>query len=206
MVEIPSSDQINSLLSKFANDEQDPAIVEQVHSRASEILTDGEEIAYIAVQKKLVMNVAPMSVVLTNKRFIIFKPKMMGGINFDDYLWRDLHEAHMREGLRSSTITINVGDHDRSVDNLPKTQARKIYTFAQSMEEKMKEERRQRELEEKRASSGGIIMNTAIPITPQPAQKDDPLETLKKLKNMLDAGLITEEEYNTKKAQILSNM
>lgn len=206
MVEIPSSYQINSLLSKFANDEQDPAIVEQVHSRASEILTDGEEIAYIAVQKKLVMNVAPMSVVLTNKRFIIFKPKMMGGINFDDYLWRDLHEAHIRDGLRSSTITINVGDHDRSVDNLPKTQARKIYTFAQSMEEKMKEERRQRELEEKRASSGGIIMNTAIPITPQPAQKDDPLETLKKLKNMLDAGLITEEEYNTKKAQILSNM
>ena len=39
---------------------------------------------------------------------------------------------------------------------------------------------------------------------PQPA--DDPLQKMKQLKGMLDAGLITESEYNTKKADLLSKM
>jgi hypothetical protein len=38
----------------------------------------------------------------------------------------------------------------------------------------------------------------------QPA--DDPLQKLKMLKGMLDAGLINESEYNTKKADLLSRM
>ena len=40
----------------------------------------------------------------------------------------------------------------------------------------------------------------------QPAPKEDPMEQLNKLKKMLDAGLITEEEHNTKKAEILAKM
>jgi len=41
---------------------------------------------------------------------------------------------------------------------------------------------------------------------PQQAPKEDPMEQLAKLKKMVEAGLITEEEYNTKKAEILSRM
>lgn len=48
------------------------------------------------------------------------------------------------------------------------------------------------------------------PLTPQPvlrpASKEDPMEKLAKLKNMVNAGLITEEDYNTKKAEILAKM
>ncbi len=40
---------------------------------------------------------------------------------------------------------------------------------------------------------------------PQPAA-DDPMETLAKLKKMLDAGLIEQAEYDKKKAEILSRM
>jgi hypothetical protein len=66
----------------------------------------------------------------------------------------------------------------------------------------------ERELVEKRAGAGGIVMNvpTAPQAVPQPALKEDPMEQLAKLKKMLDAGLITEDEYNTKKAEILSRM
>jgi len=41
---------------------------------------------------------------------------------------------------------------------------------------------------------------------PQSAPKEDPMEQLNKLKSMVEAGLITEEEYNTKKAEILAKM
>jgi membrane protease subunit (stomatin/prohibitin family) len=40
----------------------------------------------------------------------------------------------------------------------------------------------------------------------QPAQKEDPLQTLKKLKEMLDHGLITQAEYDSKKTEILARM
>jgi hypothetical protein len=209
MVDLPKSDQIRGVLNKFANEEQDPAVVEQVHSKVSGILTGGEEICYIAVQKKLVMNVSPECVVLTNKRFIKYKPKMFGRVEFEDYVWRDLRDAHVKEGMRSATLTMKTtGGNNISVDDLPKSQARRLYTLAQSMEEKVLEERRQRELEEKRAASGSITMQAGIPTpqaTPAPS-KEDPLEQLTKLKKMLDAGLITEDEYSTKKADILSRM
>lgn len=39
---------------------------------------------------------------------------------------------------------------------------------------------------------------------PQPA--DDPLQKMKQLKGMLDAGLVTESEYSAKKADLLSKM
>jgi len=41
---------------------------------------------------------------------------------------------------------------------------------------------------------------------PAPPQKEDPMETLKKLKQMLDAELIEKEEYDQKKKEILDRM
>ncbi len=40
----------------------------------------------------------------------------------------------------------------------------------------------------------------------QPAKGDDPIATLKKLKEMLDLGLIEQAEYDAKKAEIMSRM
>ena len=38
------------------------------------------------------------------------------------------------------------------------------------------------------------------------ANNDDPMEKLSKLKKMLDAGLIEQAEYDSKKSEILSSM
>jgi len=45
---------------------------------------------------------------------------------------------------------------------------------------------------------------SALPSDPQPTS--DSLQKMKQLKGMLDAGLISESEYNTKKAELLSRM
>jgi hypothetical protein len=50
-----------TLLRHLLNEEQDPKVVEQVLSRVKDILTTGEEVKYIAVQKTLV-NISPHSV------------------------------------------------------------------------------------------------------------------------------------------------
>ncbi|MDR2590241.1 MAG: SHOCT domain-containing protein, partial [Oscillospiraceae bacterium] len=47
---------------------------------------------------------------------------------------------------------------------------------------------------------------TDEPPTPTTATADDPVESLKKLKDMLDMELIEQSEFDTKKAEIMSRM
>jgi len=198
--------QPNNPLKKFLSEEQDPAQVQQVLAKVRQILTSGEEILYVAVQKPII-NFSPDSVVLTNKRFIVYRPTLLGGANFQDYIWRDLHDARLSEGIFNSTITMKtIAGQLFSVGDLPKAQARKLYAYAQEMEERVRDERRIRDMEEKRAGAGGIVLQGGLPTTPAPApvEQEDPMQKLKKLKDMMDAGLITSQEYDTKKADILS--
>jgi hypothetical protein len=203
----------NNPLQKFLSDEQDPAAVRQAHSKVSQILTRDEKISYIAVQKSLI-NLSPDCAVLTNRRFIIYKPKLLGGASFQDYIWRNLRDVHLNEGMIRSTVTLKtVKGQILTLGDLPKSQARKLYAFAQEMEEKVLEERRQRAMEEKRAAAGGIMFQgnvpatqTSTPVSAPVAPQEDPIQKLKQLKDMLDMELISAQEYETKKSDILSKM
>jgi membrane protease subunit (stomatin/prohibitin family) len=54
---------------------------------------------------------------------------------------------------------------------------------------------------------GAMMGQTLAPsLQPAPAPREDPVETLKKLKAMLDHNLISQAEYDTKKAEILARM
>lgn len=55
------------------------------------------------------------------------------------------------------------------------------------------------------APSGRFTQKSAVPATPA-GNAEDPMETLGKLKKLLDAGLIEQAEYDAKKAEILSRM
>lgn len=207
-----SDSQAGGRLRKFLNEEQDPVVVERVFSKVTDILTSGEEIAYIAVQNKPLVNMAPDCVVLTNRRFIIYRPRLLGRVDFEDYIWRDLSDARLKEGLIGATLTMQtVQGRHLTVEYLPKAQARRLYSLAQEMEEGMREERRRRELEDKRAAAGGIVLQSPVqapsaPPAPSTPPQEDPVQKLTQLKAMMDAGLITPEEYDTKKTEILSRM
>ena len=201
--------QERSILHKFLNEKQDPAIVKQVHTKVSEILTSGEEILYIAVQNKPVLNITPDCVVLTNKRFIIYRPKLLGRVDFEDYIWRALRNARLKEGIMGATLTMStVKGRKLSIEYLPKKQARRVYSVAQAMEEKMLEERRMRKMEETRAAAGGVTLQTPAQAAPAaaPPPPEDPIKKLGQLKSMLEADLITADEYEEKKTEILARM
>lgn len=192
-------------LQSLVQDEQDLGVVQKVHAKISQLLTCGEELRYVAVQKKPVINVLPMCVVLTTRRFIIYKPKLMGQVQFEDYIWRDLRNVQLKEDVVGSTLTLyTVDDKTLAVGYLPKVQARRVYAIAQEMEEAMLEERRRREMEEKRAAAGGIYLPGAA--APGALAREDPVQILKQLKDMLDVGLITAPEYDAKKQELLSRM
>ncbi len=208
----PPQSQVAHILQKFLNEQQDAVIVEQTYNRVKEILTSGEEILYIAVQKKPLVNVSPGSAVLTDKRFIVYQPNLFGGAHFADYIWRDLRDARLTEGMAGSILTMQtVQGLLLTISYLPKAQARRLYSFAQQMEENVREERRSRDLEDKRAAAGGIVLQNGLPTVqstsvPAQASSEDPMQKLKTLKQIFDSGLITAEEYDAKKGDILSKL
>jgi Bacterial PH domain/Short C-terminal domain len=198
-------------LKKFLNEDQDPKAIEKVANKLNGILMNGEEVEYIAVQKKPAVNISPDCVALTNKRIIFCRPKNLGlSLEFQDYIWKDVADCHLKEEIFGAEFMVKtVKGQVNKIDYLPKTQARKLYTVAQEQEEVQKEIRRQRDLEDKRASAGNVTVTSNVPTNSQPiqqTQQDDPMASLQKLKMLLENGLVTQEEFDTKKADILSRL
>lgn len=191
-------------------EKQDPGTVGQVVERVESILMDAEKITYVAVQQKPIMNWFPDCIVLTNERFILYRPKILGRVDFEDYRWLVLSDCQLAENIIGSTLSFAVSGGSRvSMDYIPKEQARKLYRFAQQQEQAAFELRRQRRMEEARAAAGGVTVNTnvgAIASQPAAAAPSDPVTSLRQLKELTDAGLITQDEFESKKAEILKRM
>jgi hypothetical protein len=197
---------ISPLVRRLTNDEQDPATVEKIVAKVEPLLMTGEELKYVAVQQRPIANFAPDAIVLTDKRMMLFQTKLLGRYDFQDWVWRELGNCKIKEGMLGATISIQTSSRQLvSLDYLPKKQAREVYRYAQEKEEAAHEERRQRALEEKRAAAGGTTV--AVQANPsQPAPAADPVAKLAQLKQMLDAGLISQGEFDQKKAAILAAM
>jgi hypothetical protein len=199
----------NELISRLVGEGAERKRIETVRDKVAQILTSEERIQYIAVQRRPVVNVAPDAVVLTNRRFIVYHQKLFGRVHFEDYVWRELNDVRLREGLLASTVYFQITDGvPITIGWVPKRHARRVYAVAQEMEERVREERRLREMEERRAAAGGVIIQGgAHPGAGGMAAADeDPVQKLKQLKEMLDAGLITPGEYEAKRQAILSRM
>lgn len=219
------------MIEKFLNDEQDPKTVEKVYSRLNDLLNSGEEILYIAVQKKPLVNILPDCIAITNKRILFFTPANLGlSIKFVDFVWKDVIDVFTKEEIIGAIFSVRTTNGaEMGVDYLPKVQARKLYQYAQERKEEEREARRLRDLEEKRAESGAMQFEApaafnspyqqSAPVAATPpapviheepvaaAPKPDELtEKLKKLRMLFDNGLISQEEYNAKKLDLLSDL
>jgi len=119
-------------LKKILNEDQDPKAIEKITSKLKNLLMSNEEVGYISVQKKPAVTILPESIVVTNKRIILCKPKNLGlSMEFIDYDWDDIEASFVKEGILGSDFTFSTkSELTHTVDYLPKNQARKLYTFA----------------------------------------------------------------------------
>jgi hypothetical protein len=127
-------------LKKILNEDQDPKAIEKITGKLENLLMSHEEVGYIAVQKKPAITVFPDSIVVTNKRIILCKPKNLGlSMEFVDYDWNDIAGTFVKEGILGSDFTFTTkSDLTHTVDYLPKNQARKLYTFAKEQLDALK--------------------------------------------------------------------
>lgn len=200
---------LESVIGRLTAEDQDSEKTTVIFDRVQQILTTNESILYIAIQAKPIANWFPDAVVLSSRRFIIYRPKMLGRVEFEDSLWRELKDCQMKEDMIGATVTFEVTDGRRfMIDYLPKKQARQLYRISQEQEEAAHEERRNRTMEEGRAHASNIVVQNAVqPSSPNAGVASvDPVARLTQLKQMLDAGLISTDEYDAKKSAILQQM
>ncbi|MXO03518.1 PH domain-containing protein [Flavobacterium sp. HBTb2-11-1] len=154
---------------KFLNEEQDPKAIEKITSKLNDLLMKGEEVGYIAVQKKPAITVFPDSIVLTNKRIIICKPKNLGlSMDFTDYTWDDIASTFVKENILGSEFSFGTKtDLAVSIDYIPKIQARKIYTYAKE----------QLDLLKNPVQTATPIQETAEPVFEEEAEEIEEVET-----------------------------
>ena len=119
-------------LKKILNEDQDTKAIEKITAKLESLLMKNEEIGYIGVQKKPAITVFPDSIVMTNKRIIICKPKNLGlSMDFIDYDWDDIAGAFVKENILGSEFSFSTKTElVISIDYIPKNQARKLHTFA----------------------------------------------------------------------------
>jgi hypothetical protein len=170
----------------------------------SAILTPNEEILYLALQNLTALSTNRDAAIATSNRVILYDDRILGRADFEDFLWQDVAGISMQQGVLSSELRVEAVDgRTAAVHNLDKEQTKRLYAVCQQMEQEWREKRRAREMEEARARSGGVYL--AAP-EGGGSGKEDPVAKLAQAKAMLDQGLISEIEYQSLKARILSSM
>lgn len=214
------------LIDRFLSDEQDPKAVEKVLGKLNDMLTTSEELIYMAVQKKPAVNLLPDCIAVSNKRIFYCEPGNFGiTMNFKDISWKSVKEVSFKEELFGSKfICVPLHGENIITEYIPKVQARKLYQAAYEQLESFKEQARIKELEERRSSTSAVTVNAVSPepaapieepqafvppvFTPAPEvhieePEDETTLKLRKLKTLYDKHLITQDEYEAKKADIL---
>jgi len=215
-------------LKKILNEDQDPKAIEKITSKLENLLMSNEEVGYIAVQKKPAITVFPDSIVVTNKRIILCKPKNLGlSMEFMDYDWDDIAGTFVNEGFLGSDFSFSTKtDLTHTVEYLPKNQARKLYTYAKEQLDILKNGV---------ATNSNSVVNTTVEIEevqseevthfaeimtgvqdteieePIPSHekklseftKEELFDKLNNYKKLLDNGLILQGEYDRLKNEIL---
>lgn len=185
------------------------------------LLVPGERLVAYAVQRRLfALSHRRLIVGATTGRFISLSRGLIGGYTPFDVRWQDLAAVSIRAGIFGADLTIatlasdDVGTRERAAGRwtfmgLRKHEAQQVYKICQAQEQQWREKRRVRELDELRAESGGINLG-GMPMgggaAPSAPTSGEPMDRLRRAKEMLDSGLITDAEFDTIKARIVDGL
>jgi hypothetical protein len=181
------------------------------------VLIPGETVEACAVQMRLFALLhRRLMIAATSGRLVVLSRKLLGGFDVTTIRWQDLEEVTLHVGMLSADLAVRAGkatdlaslgsSGSQRVEfrGLRRDQAQAVYRICQSQDQAWREKRRVRDLEELRARSGGIQVSQA-PVAAVGAPGSDAVRRLQEAKQLLDARLITDSEYEAIKAKIISS-
>src|ERR1700722_18893258 len=184
------------------------------------LLTSGETLEAWAAQRRIyALTRRRVCIAATSGRFISLTRRLLGGYESADIRWQDLRETHISAGVLAADLTLvaqissdlNIAAEPTRVltfEGLNKIQAQAMYRICQQHDQVWREKRRVRELEELRAKSGGVQISGASPEYGSAAAgaESEPARRLRQAREMLEAKLISDSEFETIKAKIVSGL
>jgi hypothetical protein len=184
------------------------------------LLTSGETLEAWAAQRRLyALTHRRALVAATSGRFISLRRRLFGGYDSADIRWQDLKETRISAGIIAADLTViaqsssdlNIGAEVNRVwsfEGLHKDQAQAMYRICQQHDQVWREKRRVRELEELRAKSGGVQISGAQSGYGSDAAgvESDAARRLRQAREMLEAKLISDSEFESIKAKIVSGL
>ena len=183
------------------------------------VLIPGETLDAWAIQLRLFALLHRRQLIAaTSGRLVVLVRKLLGGFDVATIRWQDLEEVTLRVGVLSADLAVRAGKatdlaslaepgtQRAEFRGLHKDQAQAVYRICQQQDQAWREKRRVRELEELRARSGGIQVGSApSAFGVSAAGESDAVRRLQEAKQLLDAKLITDSEYEAIKAKIISS-
>ena len=180
------------------------------------VLIPGETLEAWAIQRRLfALSHRRLLIAATSGRRVVLVRRLLAGFDVSTIRWQDVEEVTLSVGVIGADLALRAGkatdlaslgaQGSQRVEfrGLRKEQAQAVYRICQAQDQAWREKRRVRELEELRARSGGIqLMSGAAPATGTP--DGDAVRRLREAKQLLDARLITDAEYEAIKAKIVS--
>lgn len=182
------------------------------------VLVEGETLEAWAIQRRLfALTNRRILIAATSGRFIKIKRGILGGFEMTDFRWQDLYDAKIKVGIFGADIFMKIfGSSDLAISKdsaqdlilhgFRKEQAEQVYRLAQAQDQSWREKRRIRELEELRAKSGGLTIGNSTGIQQSGNASEDAASKLQQAKQMLENKLITDSEYESIKARIISGL
>jgi hypothetical protein len=181
------------------------------------VLIPGETLEAWAIQRRIfALSHRRLLIAATSGRLVVLVRRLLGGFDVSTIRWQDLEEVTLRVGVIGADLALRAGkatdlaslgaqgSQRVEFQGLRREQAQAVYRICQAQDQAWREKRRVRELEELRARSGGIqVTSGAAPVSG--TGDSDAVRRLKEAKQLLDARLITDAEYEAIKAKIVSS-
>ncbi|MGI0027874.1 MAG: PH domain-containing protein [Nitrosopumilaceae archaeon] len=161
----------------------------EVPDDISKILQPEEEVLLAAQQARSTNLINPDTVFMTTKRLMIRKPTSLGlRKNIEDYRFADIANVKLHKGIVRSSILLKVRflSDDLEIDNISKEAGDKIVQLIQQ----------------------GIAgaLDSKQPQAKTPPLQQDIIDKIKELAKLKDQGILSDDEFKTKKAEFLERL
>lgn len=124
-------------IANFEDDGQNREVLAEVFLEMSDIITEHEQIYYIAVQDKPALRLkGPDAVIVTSYRLCIGRQKLNGKRDFDMYYWEDVHNSASKitagDGVGTFSVLLDVGERIE-VSKIPRKQLQRLAELSREM-------------------------------------------------------------------------
>lgn len=129
--------------------------------------------------------------VATNKRLIFVDKGMFFGLKVEDFPYDKISSIQYETGLLMGKIIIFTSGNKAIIDHVEKSKVRTFGDWVRARISSPKE---------------NVLVHPVSQTQPIPGNSSDPLEKLERLARLKEQGVLTDEEFQKQKQQILSTM